>query len=425
MKESHNMNATNARKPIAAHPLVASADAIADIVDVAVARAEFNALGDALASNFLERRAVIDGLLAALVAGEHVLLLGEPGTAKSDLARALCSALEGRFFATLCTRHQQPDEVVGHWDLRALQDENRYVRRVARRLPEAHIAFLDEVFKGSSALLNTLLTIINERTFENDGQAQSVPLRMVVAASNEVPEEQDNLGAFYDRFLLRFDVKCLKSEKSVRAVLFGEGPAPLPLPRLSMAVVDVLQEAAAAVEITEDAKASIIAIRQATALAEIKVSDRRWKKAVRLLRAKCALDGVERMTSEHVGLLEDCVWDHIDQRPKVQEIIRNNVASWVRDIMKADSTIDELTARATASSSAGGKKSDSITALGKCMDIAVETAKTVQAIGKKHKEAAVNVARVNKRIAELEVLINAGMRANGIGGGLLGTGGAL
>src|SRR5512136_1263453 len=169
------------------------------------ARETLRAIRDELGQAFLERADVIDGALAALLSGHHVLLIGPPGTAKSMLADELCRRLDGStYFQWLLTKFTTPEEVFGAVSLRALENDD-YRRVTTRKLPEAHIAFLDEVFKANSSILNSLLTLINERRFHNGRDVIEVPLITLVGASNELPED-DELQALYDRFLLRFVV---------------------------------------------------------------------------------------------------------------------------------------------------------------------------------------------------------------------------
>ena len=175
-----------------------------------------------LQARFLERDDVVHGLLAALVAREHVLVLGPPGTAKSMLAAELCSRVDGAsLFSWLLTRFSTPEELFGAISLKALEDD-RYVRVTDGRLPEAHIAFLDEVFKANSAILNSLLALMNERVFHNGGVANPTPLQTLVGASNELPEGEE-LDALFDRFLLRFWVPYLAERRNVRRLLVSTG----------------------------------------------------------------------------------------------------------------------------------------------------------------------------------------------------------
>ena len=176
---------------------------------------KFRATRRELSAALIERDDEVDLALTALVCQEHLLLVGPPGCAKSLLLDALMGWLHARRFSILLTKFSVPEEVVGPVSLAALK-EDRYRRVTAGKLPEAEVAFLDEIWKASSAILNTLLRILNERVFENDGEPVEVPLKLCVAASNEwpPPESGKELAALMDRFLFR---------KTVRPIISGAG----------------------------------------------------------------------------------------------------------------------------------------------------------------------------------------------------------
>jgi MoxR-like ATPase len=154
-----------------------------------------------LQDRFLGKDEVIRLLLIAAIAGEHAVLIGPPGTAKSALVRAFARLMRAQYFEYLLTRFTEPNEIFGPVDINAFR-AGRYERRTAGMLPEAEIVFLDEVFKSNSAILNALLTLLNERRYTSGGQVMHCPLISAFGASNEVPNDE-TLTAIYDRFILR------------------------------------------------------------------------------------------------------------------------------------------------------------------------------------------------------------------------------
>ena len=158
----------------------------------------------ALGRFFVDKQHLIDLMLVAAVAQEPLLIVGPPGTAKSDLVLKFKDALgiaQEDYFEYMLTRFSEPSEIIGPIDINELRD-GRYIRREKGKLPTAKMAFLDEIFKSNSAILNILLTIINERKFYQDGMPQPVALQVLFAATNEIPEHGE-LGALKDRFVLK------------------------------------------------------------------------------------------------------------------------------------------------------------------------------------------------------------------------------
>src|SRR5258708_9649221 len=158
-------------------------------------------LSGTLERQFLGKDEIIRLMMIAVVAGEHCVLLGPPGTAKSALIRSLAELMQARYFEYLLTRFTEPNEIFGPVDIGAFRD-GVYKRNTAGMLPEAEVVFLDEVFKSNSAILNALLTLLNERKYASGGVVFECPLLSCFGASNEVPSDE-TLTAIFDRFLLR------------------------------------------------------------------------------------------------------------------------------------------------------------------------------------------------------------------------------
>ncbi len=181
--------------------------------EVEGARERLNDLRQRLGRFFVEKQELVDLMCVTTIAQEPLLIVGPPGTAKSDLVTKFCEALgleAGDYFEYMLTKFTEPSELIGPIDLTRLKDGS-YVRKVAGKLPEARIAFLDEIFKSNSAILNTLLTIINERKFYQDGRPVPVRLRMLFAATNSVPEFEE-LAALRDRFALKAESLPVKDQ---------------------------------------------------------------------------------------------------------------------------------------------------------------------------------------------------------------------
>jgi MoxR-like ATPase len=270
-----------------------------------------------LSSIFPERREVIDGALCAVLAREHVLLLGPPGTAKSALVRSIARAFGGSYFETLVTKFTTPEEIFGPISLKALE-QDRFMRVTTGKLPDAQVAFIDEIFKASSAVLNTLLAIANERVFHNDGVAVPCPLVTMFGASNELPDGKD-LEALFDRFALRFHVPYLLRETNMKAIL--RAPDPVSSVTLDMPALEQAQWAVAKVKITDATVDALISIREACRVEGIVASDRRWKKSLKLAQASAYLAGEKQTGPEDLVILADSLWREPKDRPKVARIV--------------------------------------------------------------------------------------------------------
>ncbi|HEY7535769.1 MAG TPA: AAA family ATPase [Thermodesulfobacteriota bacterium] len=273
-----------------------------------------------LKGQFFERDDVIDGALSALLSGSHVLLIGPPGTAKSLLAHEICRSVSGAgYFQWLLTKFTTPEEIFGAVSLKGLENDE-YRRVTGGKLPEANIAFLDEVFKASSSILNTLLTIMNERIFYNGMDKIQVPLITLFGASNEIPSEEDELEALYDRFLIRYVVDYIKEDFRFLKMIQGE----LVDRERTLITIDELnycQIQSTNVYIPAKIIKLISKIRYELKKKGIILSDRRYKQSVLLLKAKAYLDGRTEVIENDLSMLENVLWRDPGERGEIQVII--------------------------------------------------------------------------------------------------------
>ena len=277
-------------------------------------------LRDALLTGLVERDVAIRLALLAALTGEHLLLVGPPGTAKSVLARRLHLAFkDATYFERLLTKFSVPEELFGPLSIKALE-QDRYQRQTESYLPTAAIAFLDEIFKANSAILNALLTLLNEREFDNGTRRERTPLISVVGASNELPDGEE-LDALFDRFLLRLHVGYVTDDGFATLLnLRGESrPEVDTAVQLSAADILAVQAASSAVAVPPDVIALLRSWRRWCAEQSIEVSDRRWRKVVKLLQVSALTNGRAVVSVWDAWLLQHCLWSEPEQRESVYD----------------------------------------------------------------------------------------------------------
>jgi MoxR-like ATPase len=280
-----------------------------------------------LAASLIERDEVIRASLVALLARHHLVVLGPPGTAKSALVTELARRISPqngagvRNFAYLMTRFTTPEELFGPVSVAGLK-RDEYRRITAGKLVEAELVFLDEIFKASSAILNALLKIANERVFHNGDQEMQVPLISLFGASNEMPQGND-LDALWDRFLLRFRVGYVTDTGFVRFIRAAaakqnghnsNGNQPLTL--FQSDLVD-LQQSAAQVTIPKAAIDLIEQLRRDLAGKGIVISDRRWGQSLGVLQSHALVEGRDAVTEDDLVFLKHVLWQSPEQHAEI------------------------------------------------------------------------------------------------------------
>lgn len=278
-------------------------------------------------------------LLAAL-AGQSILLLGPPGVAKSMVARRLKYAFrDAKAFEYLMSRFSTPDEIFGPVSIKALKEEDRYLRRTEGYLPDADVVFLDEIWKAGPAIQNTLLTVVNEKLYLNGDRNMQLPLKLLIGASNELPTEGEGLEALWDRFILRLVSKPIQKEESFYAMIDpSQSSAGREMSALEGAITSKeyqeWQSQIDAVKVPMSVLQAITAIREALKDVKIEgqdvhrtlyVSDRRWKHIVRLLKTSAFVHDRDTVSLEDLQICVHALWNEPDELPAVGAIVGNAI----------------------------------------------------------------------------------------------------
>ncbi|HEX8793769.1 MAG TPA: AAA family ATPase [Polyangiaceae bacterium] len=287
--------------------------------------ARLGRLARSLQDRYLGKDEVIRLLLVAAIAGEHAVLIGPPGTAKSALIRTFARLMHARYFEYLLTRFTEPNEIFGPVDIVAFR-EGRYERRTEGMLPDAEVVFLDEVFKSNSAILNALLTLLNERRYTSGGQVIKCPLLSAFGASNEVPTDE-TLTAIYDRFILRIRNDNLDAyhfqdllQKGLEHEVLQMTDAPVqPLVaarELAELQRGLLQRTRFGEDFFSQYKGIVFQIRAEG----VSLSDRRVVKILKLFAASAYLDGRPLPDASDFFVLKH-VWNNEDQAQILEAIV--------------------------------------------------------------------------------------------------------
>lgn len=301
-----------------------------------------------LSKPFIGREEEAYAIALALVSGEHVVLIGEPGTAKSALARRAAELVNARFFKYLLTRFTEPDELFGPLDINALK-HGKYVRITRNKLPEAEIAFIDEIFNANSAILNMFLTIMNERILYDGYNEIHVPLWSMIAASNNVPDEPE-LQALYDRFLYRHFVKPVSEDKWLKLIDavwkieagFYEKAEPI----LSMDQLRMLNKLLFEVDLSR-VKEKLVKIYAVFEDHGIHITDRRKGKALKAIAGSALLAGRMVALEEDLLVLKMIVPRDKDELEQVTAILFEEVKAserYLRELSEIEANIRDAIA---------------------------------------------------------------------------------
>jgi MoxR-like ATPase len=279
-----------------------------------------------LEAQFLGKQETIRLLILSVLAGEHIALIGAPGTAKSAVVRGFSQLIDSKYFEYLLTRFTEPNELFGPVDIPAFR-QGVYRRRTEGMLPEAEIVFLDEIFKSNSAILNSLLTVLNERKFNNGALVVDIPLLSVIGASNEVPQDE-SLAAIFDRFLLRVKSDHLDAYhfndlvfRGVQQELAKLGARQAVQPITSTREIwGARAEVAHRMRLPDDLLATYKSLVLSIRAEGVSLSDRRVVKLVKLMAASAYYDGRQQCDASDLAILKH-IWNTIEQTEILEGIV--------------------------------------------------------------------------------------------------------
>lgn len=301
--------------------------------------------------DFPERQAEIRSLQIGLLSGESVLFIGSPGTAKSLVVEAFASGTGLSYFRWLLTKFTTPEEIFGALDLQALE-QGHFQRNIAGKLPDCEIGFVDEVFKASSSILNSLLTIMQERLFFNNGTPVKVPLKLMVGASNELPDD-DSLGALFDRFLIRNYVNYVSDQNSIKKI--WDNPPQIPSCLIPRSELEKMLAELDHVQFPSEIQDIILILKLELENQGIKLSDRRWIKSKKILQATALVSGRDKVENCDLSFLTNLIWRTPDEISKIRQIIGEKVLPHLAEIQKIEdvlsSILEELGKKSSSNSS--------------------------------------------------------------------------
>lgn len=286
-----------------------------------------------------EKEESISLSLLAAISGESIFLLGAPGVAKSLIARKLKFAFkEAKSFEYLMNRFSTPDEIFGPYSISKMKDEDKLERMVTHYLPSANVVFLDEIWKASPSIQNALLTVLNEKIYRNGDQEIKLPMKALIAASNELPSKGEGLDALWDRFLIRINVESIKNQETFLKMIAAPSKPTIntlgDIIKISDDDYKLWNSEINAIEFPENIGNVIKMIRlyieaynqkKDPIENQLYISDRRWSKIVRLLKTSAFLNDRKAIDLMDCFLIKDCIWNEIEQKMMVEQFVREAI----------------------------------------------------------------------------------------------------
>jgi MoxR-like ATPase len=355
-----------------------------------------------LNSIFEERAEPIRGIILASLSRSNLLFLGSAGIGKSALINQWNKRIEGaKYFRWLLTKFSTPEEIFGPPSLKAL-DEERYLRVTKNKLPEANTAFLDEIFKANSSILNTLLTVLNEREFYNDGVA--IPLDdliTVAGASNEVPEKDDGLEAFFDRFLLKYWLKPIQENSSFIRMLRSPKLDEPPECTINIQDLKIGMREVSRISIHPTVYEHVLKLKDGLRKVGVVVTDRAYKTSMAILKAEAYLNKHSEVATADLEILKNVCWARPDQERTVHSEVLSLIAPEKNKIVTLFAECQDIAKSVYKHKDPGKKQNSLIEANKKIKDASVE----IQRLKNDMKAKKQETADVDKMLNTLDQLL--------------------
>lgn len=363
---------------------------------------------------FVERDELIKLMELAIVTGTNLLMLGPPGTAKSAITYELCGRIENaNYFQWMLNKTSDPSEILGPFSVKEMEND-KFMRITTGKLPEAHIAFMDEVFKSNAPTLNALLTIMNEHIFYNDGKPVEVPLISMFGASNEPPEDE-SLDAMYDRFIFRMNVQYIHdaaNKKRMHSNYVDNRAGLLNLVNkttITLAEVQALQAAAKTVKVPKDIINKFIRLISDLDRQAVHISDRRQNECFKVMQGSAVLAGRNSVTLDDFKSLVYVLWEKEEHIPLIESSILKMVNPYDDRFKELKENFNQVKTDIESITDSSQKSKKAIESKGVIEKIASKTNKLINEATKNGKDVSEFIEFRDNMVKYNQELINAAL----------------
>ena len=363
---------------------------------------------------FVERDELIKLMELAIVTGTNLLMLGPPGTAKSAITYELCGRIENaNYFQWMLNKTSDPSEILGPFSVKEMEND-KFMRITTGKLPEAHIAFMDEVFKSNAPTLNALLTIMNEHIFYNDGKPVEVPLISMFGASNEPPEDE-SLDAMYDRFIFRMNVQYIHdaaNKKRMHSNYVDNRAGLLNLVNkttITLAEVQALQAAAKTVKVPKDIINKFIRLISDLDRQAVHISDRRQNECFKVMQGSAVLAGRNSVTLDDFKSLVYVLWEKEEHIPLIESSILKMVNPYDDRFKELKENFNQVKTDIESITDSSQKSKKAIESKGVIEKIASKTNKLINEATKNGKDVTEFIEFRDNMVKYNQELINAAL----------------